>query len=389
MTEALVNQDLIRWALDRQHLTRDAIAKKVNVKPASLAKWEEGAARPTLRQAKQLALSLKIPFGFLFLSAPPVEEVPLPDLRTVAVGEQRVPSPDLRDVLHDALLKQRWYRAYLEEQGAKPLPFVGRFSVNGHHGEVAGDVKDTLAINVNMRQGISTWEEFLRQLIRRAERSGVLVLRSGVVGNNTHRTLDVDEFRGFAISDSFAPLLFLNSRDSRAAQIFTLAHELAHLWVNESGISNPDYRVRSIEQGNRVERFCNRVAAEILVPSQEFWAAWNEQHSTEANVQALAFRFKVSRFVVLRQSYELELITPSDYWSFFERFVWEQKTVKGTPGGDYYNNVIARSSHLLAMALLGGVTEGRVLHRDAAHLLDVQVKSLGSLAERVFGGQAA
>ena len=121
-----------------------------------------------------------------------------------------------------------------------------------------------------IRRTSHTWDEFLRELTRSAEATGILVMRSGIVGGNTRRKLSVNEFRGFVISDDLAPLVFINGRDSKAAQIFTLVHELVHVWIDRSGISNPDPKDVPAELRNTVETFCNSVAAEVLVPHADF-----------------------------------------------------------------------------------------------------------------------
>ena len=237
MTTAFLTPELITWARNRSHLTHGELAKRVNVSETLLSAWEKGDAHPTLRQAEKLAQRLHVPFGFLFLSSPPALEIALPDLRTVQGTPLSDPSPEFYDVFNDALRKQEWYKNYLEDQGTKPLPFVGRFSLTTPMNEVASDIHFTLTMSQELRHQSADWEAFLQNLMLKAEQIGVLVLRNSVVGNNTHRPLSPKEFRGFVISDDIAPLVFLNGGDAKSAQIFTLVHELAHLWIGESGLS--------------------------------------------------------------------------------------------------------------------------------------------------------
>ena len=265
-TEAFINPQLVTWALRRSGLTQVDAAKRLQIPQTRLADWERGDARPTFRKAEGLAHVLHIPFGFLFLPEPPLLEIPLPDLRTVNGAPLREFTPEFYDVLNDALRKQEWYRAYLESEGTKPLPFIGQFTPNHSVHMIASEIDNTMGLSEEIRRKADNWEEFLKDFITQVEEIGVLVLRSSVVGNNTHRPLSVDEFRGFVISDEIAPLIFLNGSDAKSAQIFTLAHELAHLWVGQSGISNPDYRRRAVDQTHEIERVCDSIAAQLLVP---------------------------------------------------------------------------------------------------------------------------
>lgn len=376
MTEALVTSQVIEWARERSYLDIDTVAEKLKIKPDKLDAWEKGDERPTFRQAQSLAQKLHIPFGYLFLPEPPVEKLPLPDLRTVTGMPSRPPSPDFFDLLNDILRKQQWYKEYQEREGARPVPFIGRFTLSNSPEIIATDIRETLDINDKMREESENWEQFLREFIRRAENTGVLVLRSGIVGNNTYRKLDVEEFRGFAISDELAPVIFINEQDAKAAQIFTLAHELVHLWIGESGISNPDYRKRPSQQQNIIDRFCDQVAAETLLPKEDFLSRWDDNNTLKENLQTLATRYRVSEFVVLRRAYENEKLTADDYHSQYKELLAAHKRVKGKGGGDFYRNLLARNSSKLTITLLVASAEGRVSQREAARLLNIKVKTL-------------
>ncbi len=387
MPEAFITPELVKWARERYHLSADVAAQKIHVPVTKFTAWEEGDERPTFRQAQNLAQTLKVPLGFLFLSTPPSEAIPLPDLRTVAGAPVRLPSPDFLDLVNDVLRKQQWYREHQESEGVQPVPFIGRFTLADTPETIAADITSTLAISDAMREESQNWEQFLQEFMRRAERAGVLVLRSGVVENNTHRKLDVDEFRGFAISDDFAPLVFVNGQDAKAAQIFTLAHELAHLWIGESGISNPDHLRRPSQQPNAIDRLCDQVAAETLIPNRQFQSWWRDDDAVENNLQALARRFRVSKFVVLRRAYENDKITFDDYRAYYEELIANVVRTRSTQsGGDFYRTLLARNSSTLTLTLLAASAEGQVSDRDAARLLNVKVKTVDEIRKRLLAG---
>ena len=385
MTEAFITPNLVRWAWQRSYATADEAARQLRIEPEKLAAWETGAARPTIRQAQELAKKLRIPFGYLFLNTPPIEEHPLPDLRTMPGADARRPSPDFLDVLHDSLRKQEWYREHLQDQDAPSLPFVGRFSLSDDPETIAADITSTLGIDENMRKQSVNWEKFLTELIGRAEKSGVLVLRSGIVGSNTHRPLNVHEFKGFAISDDLAPCVFINQSDFKSAQIFTLAHELAHLWIGQSGVSNPDYTQLPDQQINVIDRLCDKVAAETLVPGHDFMMRWDLYASVDKNIQSLAAHYRVSAFVVLRRAYEFKKFDHDEFNKKYGEFIKRAQKKKSGGGGDYYRLLLSRNSPSFTTTLLAAVAEGSTLPSEAASLLNVRVAKLAKIEREVFG----
>jgi Zn-dependent peptidase ImmA (M78 family)/DNA-binding XRE family transcriptional regulator len=385
MTEAFVTPKLVEWARTRYALTTRAVAEKINVRPERIDAWESGDARPTLRQAHDLARKLNVPLGYFYLSSPPSENLPLPDLRTVAGAPPRKPSPNFLDLLQDVLRKQEWYR---EQPDRTALEFVGRFGMNDDVKVVAADIRRTLGLNDELRRTAGTWEQFLTEFVRRAEGAGVLVLRSSIVGSNTHRHLDVGEFRGFAISDTLSPLVFINSADAKAAQIFTLAHELAHLWLGESGVSNPDFARGPSQQQHIVDRQCDRIAAETLVPADDFLRRWSDSKILDDNLRDLASLFRVSAFVVLRRALELEQIQSDEYRAKYKELLETPHRKPTSEGGDFYRTFLARNSSTLATALIVATAEGRVPPTEAASLLNVRIGTLGRIEQYVLGGGA-
>jgi Zn-dependent peptidase ImmA (M78 family)/transcriptional regulator with XRE-family HTH domain len=383
--QAYITPAIISWARGRIGLPKDRLAKKLGVKPQSLASWEEGEAAPTLRQAERLAKVLYIPFGYLFLKDPPKEqEVPLPDFRTLRDAEFKRPSAEFSDLLDDVLAKHEWYREHLQQEGRISLSFVGRFRNAGESPYVvARDIGKTLQIDAGLRESCSTWEDFLRLIIERAEGVGILVMRSGVVAGNPHRSVSPKEFRGFTICDQLAPLVYINGADWKAAQIFTLAHELSHVWIGETGISNEDLSTK--EEPNATEHFCNAVAAEVLVPEKDFVSRWTESDSLDSNVQRLRRYYRVSSLVVLRRAFTVKFISWRSYQEIYyrEEESFKEKREHQAGGGNYWFNFFNRNSHTFTSAIVEAALEGRVLYRDAADLLNVKVSAIPKIAEKL------
>ena len=387
MTEALVTPSVLTWARRRRGIEVGELAAKLNVKIEAIDAWEAGERRPTFRQAQRFAQVLYVPFGYLYLTEPPVEELPLADFRTIPGQIPQRPSPDLLDLLNDVLGKQQWFREYRESEGIEELPFVGRFTATDSEEVVAGDIRDVIDVD-GARQRAPNWEGFMRELTRNAERSGIMVMRSGVVGNNNRRPLDVAEFRGFSVSDHIAPLIFINGRDFKGAQIFTFAHEMAHIWAGQGGVSNPDYGLHSEQKDSLVEQFCNRVAAETLVPGEDFRSRWApDSPALEDNLKNLSSHYKVSPMVVLRQARDQDFLPIATYRESYSRLVERVGNLEpaGESGGNFHYTLTARNGAAFTEAVISSAAEGTLLSREAADMLAVKIKTLPAIAEHIFG----
>ena len=314
----------------------EVVAKRTGTTLAKAEEWEEGASRPSFRQASRWADVTHVPFAYLFLSKPPEGAPSIPDLRTIAGSASQAESADFIDALTSVEFKMDWYRDYRVSRGAEKLPFVGRFLTRSQPTPdvVAKDMRQVLRLSADDRRTARNWDEYLRLLVTRAEEAGIWVMRSGVVGNNTHRPLSVDVFRGFAISDPVVPLVFINVRDARAAQIFTLAHELAHLWIGETGISDPFAENLAPAASGGVEALCNATAAELLVPRDEFEREWRPRDELVENASRLSTHFRVSRIVIAIRAKVLKLVTATDFQDFLasERAKWARER-EDTAGG--------------------------------------------------------
>lgn len=361
-----VNPTLLRWARERAAFTIGDLVKRF----PHYEQWEQGVAQPTLKQLEQLAQVLHVPIGYLFLNTPPEESLPIPDFRTLP-GRPARPSPDLLDTIYLCQQRQAWYRDFLTREGIRPLPFIRSATIEQNSVEVAADIRHRLTFDVEERSQIPTWSQALRRFIEQAEAAGILVMVSGIVGNNPHRKLNVQEFRGFTLVDELAPLIFINGADSKAGQMFTLAHELAHLWLGSGGVSDAQLRTFPV---SGIEQWCNQVAAELLVPLEEFHRIFRPGEPRRSALDRLARHFKVSTLVILRRMAEAGVISREDFWQAYEEEMehLQQFERQGEGGGNFYHTLLLRVSRPFAEAVLISTREGQTLFREAYQLLGIR-----------------
>lgn len=375
---ARITPKILVWARKLNNLSRSELADKIHVNEKQIIKWEGGKTKPTFKQATDLAKTLNLPFGYLFLSEPPPLEKPLPDLRTRGDLPLAHLSLGLRDVIYGVLDIQDWYREYRLEYDAQKLPFVGTFSTAHTPQAVAENIRATLSLTPDLRESVKTLSKYLTALTEHAESVGVLVMHSSVVGNDNQRPLSADEFQGFVATDPLAPIIFINSRDYVAARIFTLTHELAHIWIGRSGILEVD-EAEIPGQKTDVESFCNAVAAETLVPASEFAPAFDAYGGSLAD---LSNYFRVSRLVILRRAFELGHIERQEFFSRVAGLRTIREKQK-KPGGRpvYLDNVGARHSFTFMDSVIKDVRVGGTLIRDAARLLHMRTPTFNRIVE--------
>jgi Zn-dependent peptidase ImmA (M78 family) len=373
MTEAApVKPELIRWAIERSRLPLASLQSEF----PKVIEWQRGEAAPTHKQLERFAGKTMTPLGYLYLDTPPNEVLPIPDFRTVGDTPIQRPSPNLIDTIQVMQRRQSWMRDYVIEEGQDPLKYVKSEKNSQNPVSLAARIRTTMGLDPDWAESFSAWEDALRALRNAAERIGVLVSTSSFVGLNTHRLLDAQEFRGFVLCDDYAPVVFVNGCDSKSAQMFTIAHELVHLWTGQNGLFN---LIKTLPHSDASEQFCNQVAAEFLVPSHKLRAIWNDARKLSKPFHEIARRFKVSPVVAARRALDLGLIRRNDFFSFYERDQAEwharrakekQKEKQGGP--NFYALQDARLGKRFAYSVVRAAREGRLPFQDAYRLTDLR-----------------
>lgn len=380
---AAVNPAVVQWAALGAMEADVSLARFHN-----LDEWIQGTVKPTFRQLTDFANATSVPLGYFFLDEIPTVSLPIADFRVR--GDQREPSAELLDTITLCSARQDWYSGYVERAGVDAPEFVGSLSTGISPRDAVRAIREHIWFAPGA--GHKTQQDALRVFIADIEESGVLVVMNSVIENNTHRRLDAREFQGFTLIDDLAPLIFVNGDDTKNAQMFTLAHELAHVFLGEQGVSSatPDLGV-DVSSSDSVEAWCNAVAAEFLVPLDDVPNAINRMNPVE-DLERAARRFNVSTLVILRRLREKGVL---DFEAFWRIYPEEEARVRDLArmqqpqgdGGNPYNVMPYRVSRRLARAVYADAYEGGTTYRDAYRLLSTRTtKSFNGLAERLQVG---
>ena len=348
-THVAVTQSVLAWALQRADRSYEETVKMF----PKLGDWMSGDALPSLRELEKFASFTHVSLGALIMPEPPDEALPIADMRTRGSKVIERPSGNLLDTIDRYQQFQDWYHDYAREQGAQKLPFLGSVSTQDNPHMVAHRVRELLLLD---QITATTPEQWRRDIVKALEEVGVLVMMSGIVGNNTHRPLSTDEFRGFCLYDVLAPLIFVNlAGESYGAQNFTLVHEFAHLLAGHSALSGGDHLLG----GTSEEAWCNRVAALALLPDDAL-AAFDAAQSLQ-DYRVAARCFGVSAEVALHRLYGARRIDEERYYELLDavRADYGGET-HSSGGGNFYNTLTTRLGRPLATAIVTSTLEGRI-----------------------------
>jgi Zn-dependent peptidase ImmA (M78 family) len=354
-----VSPDIWQWVLSTVNVDGDQKDK--------LDKWVSGIRLPTIAQLEEFGRKTHIPIGYFFLKNPPSRKCKLTDFRTI----NSVPSENISRELYETAIHmeniQEWMREYLIDNGAESIDFVGSLDARISTLDIAKNIRIFLGIDIKWYEKQYSADGSFRHLRNAISDAGILVFKNGVVRNNTSRSLDINEFRAFALTDDYAPLIFINNKDSIEGKLFSLIHELVHIGVGANSIINLRQENSQIP---KLEAFCNGATAEILIPIDLFRENWNENSKdTDTKISVLSRHFKCSRLAIARRALDSGFLTYEKYAQALN--MAKMATAKksgGSRGGTHVINKVSSLDRNFFLALHSSVREGKTLYTDAYRL---------------------
>ena len=376
-----VHAPVIDWIMQNVH--EDQVAPDVL---DQLNAWKTGEKQPTLKQVEAMSRKTRIPFGYFLLQTPPEEDIALAEYRTVGSKKNQKPSRELIDILDQMTAIQDWMRDELKREQSAANSFVGSCSLHDSTGEIAQRIRDDLALKTNWYREGKNAEDNFNRLRNTLAQHGLLIFTGGKVGANTHRPLDVKEFRAFTLIDTHAPLIFINTTDTANGRLFSLLHETVHVWLGKNSLfNNPEW---SDEHVSLLEQKCNAVAAELLVPAADFSEVWDSSIPVEDMIGRAVRHFRCSEAVILRRAYTTKKIARNLYTRMlaFQKEQWAQtKAHKKKSGGDFYKTLLANLDHRFLAALERSVIQGNTQDTDAYRLTATNRRTYRGALERMGG----
>lgn len=365
-----VNPEVLRWALERSGKTIESHPPPKSIKD-KVQSWLDGVARPSYAQLRVFARYTYVGLPRLLDLEPPKETISIADFRSKGGNTPSKPSGELLDLLYDCQIKQLWYDEYSVDAGIALPEFPGTISPHSDVEDAARTIRGYInwQSEETLEDRKNRWEGAVRSFRQKIEDAGVLVMSNTRVGNHSARKLNPDEFRGFSLTYGNFPLIFINKRDAISAQMFSLGHELAHIFSDTPGLSKTSYTETT---GLRsLEGWCNAVAAELLVPADQLKTETFGMVGSEGEVRALAYRFAVSRAVILYRLRSLSLILPQDFTHLEQR---EMARAAASGGGrtSAATRVLNRLGRRFCHAVVSSTITGETLEDEAFDLLEIR-----------------
>jgi Zn-dependent peptidase ImmA (M78 family)/DNA-binding XRE family transcriptional regulator len=389
MTEkAFISPNILRWARETAKMSVEDVSHKIKVKKEKLIAWEKGENYPTINQLEKLSKIFRRPISVFYLPEPPSDFQTLRDFRKLS--DKQDYSTALTFIIRDILSKQSWISDFLLQNNEEPLHFIGKYHLNSNIEKVASDIKNTLEIGE-----IDSNQDALKYWVDKIEGKRIFVSLSSNI--HSHLKIDINEVKGFAVTDEFAPFIFVNSADSKNSQLFTLIHELVHLWVNSSGVSAfnlIDFRnPNEFNQYDPVEVFCNKVTAEILMPkssiieiSKKFGAI------NQDTIEKMAKQLKVSSLALAVRLSNLKIISNKDFDQLkdalrrkYEEYLKLQENKPKQKGGpSYYLLKIRKNSKAFTAYIYSYYKSGFITGCEVNKLLDIKVSNFKNLEKHLY-----
>lgn len=377
-----IQPEIISWALSQT--SEEKLGSKL---VENIKHWLAGTKSPTFCQIEDFSRKSHIPLGYFFLQTPPVEQISLLEYRTLDRTELTNPSRNLIDTIHAMEAVQEWMGNYRKEWNYDKISVVGSLKDITDISLIADTIRKDLGLNMEWYKECKNPSEAFNRVRGLLEECGILVMMNGIVGRNTHRALDINEFRAFAMVNGWAPLIFINSADSEGGRVFSLFHEVVHLWIGENNLYND--RRYSASGIKPVEITCNAVAGELMVPKATFLEKWNDNKNEETfeKIKELARMFRCSNSVIARRALDNKKINQDVYNRVIEDSIkaYSRAKQEKSSGGDYYRVTRSRLDRVFVRALCESINSGRTSFTEAYRLTNTTNKTFSEVVSGLGG----
>lgn len=356
-------------------------AKKIGVAEERLMDWEEGNSQPTIKQLRKIANTYKQSFAAFFLrEAPTIPKLPLKDYR-------RLPGAINHELSHEIIMDVRSSMErrlisldLMQLNGIE----VGKFSYYGSTDEgvdvlskrIRRDLGVSFAEQIKLRnpsKGFKYWREALEDL-------GVLVFQSS--------SIDIGDMRGYSVYEDYLPVIVVNRKDAEAARIFTMLHELVHIYLRASGLCDLESRTDIPPEEQRLEQFCNDVAANTLVPRKHFNSndilLKNDTNIwSDIEISSLAKEYCVSREMIARRLVEVGRADKVFYRDKREEYLDEYKKAKARKPSGFVPpsvDVLSKGGRKFSGLVIQSLKSKKINSTQASELLGVKLKHIKKIS---------
>lgn len=348
-----ISGNILEWAISRNGQS----VQTYEAANGNVTDWINGTKKPTIRQIENFAKKVHVPFGYLFLSTPPVENSPIPFFRGTA--NNGPVSLNTYDTVLTLQYRQEWLEEYFINNDFEKCSLVESCQKDTSEDKILTQIRTLLSLPTDWAFKFQKNEDALGSIVKTLEDLNIVIEFNSVVGNNTHRHIDVNECRGFALVNKMAPFIFVNSADSKSAQLFTIVHEFAHLLLGvSSGFGGESFNIK-----DENESLCDKIAANFLVPTATLKNVWNN------DLEKMARKFKVSSLVIARRAKDTGLITSQAFWDFYNnRPVFQHDISRKSKGGSFYSTAKQRLGFTFAVHVNNAVKSNQLSQIEASRL---------------------
>ena len=349
-----INNQIFSWAIARIGITPDEVVLKY----PKFLQWQTGETSATVNQLKDFSNSYHFPFGYFFLRTIPLEttqnEIPFFRSNNEFLAADNENVNETVKILKN---RQEWLSGYMKDNGVDKNSIIGKYKDETNIQEITVGIRNYLELNDDWYISLRSPIEAIRLLKDKLEERNIIITFNSVVNNNGHRHIPVKLCRGFCLIDDYTPFIFVNSSDSKSAQLFTIVHEIAHIFISYTA-GYGDHGVETLADPR--EALCDQIAANLLVPEDALLA------NSKLTNEELAKLFNVSELVILRRKLDCKLISKRDFNEAYHMLPPYKKT--GSSGGDFYRTAEQRISPKLLRCLNNAIHERAITPMEAYRL---------------------